>query len=186
MKSATTLILLVFVAASVVYLVVGGSGGAEGVTAEAIRPGPSPTATTGVPVEGAGMEPVATKPPAAETAEAETDGRHVVVYYFHRTQRCRTCLAMQAYTQQALEEGLEDVLESGALEWREVNVDQPGNEHFVNEYDLYASALVMVEEEGGRVLRSKKLEQIWQLARDEWKFKEFVRDEALAYLEDAP
>ena len=56
----------------------------------------------------------------------------------------------------------------------------------MKEHDLYASALVMVEMEGSEVKRSKNLEQIWDLVGDETKFKTYVRDEALAYLEDTP
>jgi len=93
---------------------------------------------------------------------------------------------MEAYARAALEEGLSDALQSGELQFRSVNVEESANEHFVNEYELYTSALVMVEMEGTAVKRSKKLEQIWDLVGDERKFKTFVRDEALAYLEDAP
>ena len=110
----------------------------------------------------------------------------VVAYYFHRTQRCHTCLTMEAYAEQALKDGLSDALDSGELEWRAVNVEESEHEHFVKEYELYASALVMVETEGGQAQRWKKLEQIWDLVGDESEFKSFVRDEAQAYLEDTP
>ncbi len=221
MKSVTTIVLLVFVAVTVVYLVVGGPRSAS--TA------PSKTATSDVPPTMAGSEtssedvlthegqanggpsaddsaagdsaavtPVSvTKLPEAkqlETRHAKAlvaqeeapPGRKVIAYYFHRTQRCRTCLTMEAYAEQALKDGLSEELESGVLEWRAINVEESEHEHFVKEYELYSSELVMVETEGGQVTRSKKLKQIWDLVGDEGTFKTFVRDEAQAYLEAIP
>ena len=42
----------------------------------------------------------------------------------------------------------------------------------------------MVLLENGEQKQSKNLERVWELVRDEWGFKDYVRDEALAYLED--
>ncbi len=222
MKSVTTIVLLVFVALTVVYLVVGGRGSASTApnkTATSDVPPPmagsktsnesvltsegqaygSPSADDSAAGDSAAVTPVSvTKLPEAkqlETRHAKAlvaqeeeapPGRKVIAYYFHRTQRCRTCLTMEAYAEQALKDGLSEELESGALEWRAVNVEESEHEHFVKEYELYASELVMVETEGGQVTRSKKLKQIWDLVGDEGKFKTFVRDEAQAYLEAIP
>lgn len=198
MKSAVTLILLAFVAASVLYLALGERG-----SSESARVGTLPTKSAAPEFHRTAIdddaqerteERVGEMPPTLEASDADSvanlasasEARTVIVYYFHRTQRCKTCLAMQEYAADALKDGLTDALDSGALQWRVENVEQPANEHFVGEYDLYASALVMAEMEGSTVRRSKKLEEIWDLVGDEWKFKEFVRDEALAYLDGAP
>ncbi len=216
MKSLATIVLLVFAAITVVYLVVGGPGTAS--TA------PRKTATSDVPPTMAGsdtsnedvltprgqaagdpsaddsaaLNPVSvTKLPEAEQLETRQakpvvaqeeamPGRKVIAFYFHRTQRCHTCLTMEAYAEQALKDGFSEALESGVVEWRAVNVEEPEHEHFVKEYELYSSELVMVETEGGQVTRSKKLKQIWDLVGDERKFKTFVRDEAQVYLEASP
>ena len=199
MKGIVTVTLLVFVVVSVAYMAVGqrGDGNVAATNAEvaetaAIEP------TQNIADDDVGMldraehaesRAAAANPTSEAVAapQAPTKApRRVIAYYFHRTQRCHTCLTMEAYARAALEEDLSDALQSGELQFRSVNVDEPANEHFVNEYELYTSALVMVEMEGTEVKRSKKLEQIWDLVGDEWKFKTFVRDEALAYLEDAP
>jgi hypothetical protein len=199
MKGIVTVILLAFVAVSVIYMAVGQRG--EGnVAAPNVDVAPTSVTEAAQDSTGAGAEmqdvaegvevsATAANIPgetAAKTQEPPTVPRTVVAYYFHRTQRCTTCLTMEAYAEDALREGLPDAFESGELEWHAINVEEPKHEHFVKEYDLYASALVMAEMEGGEVKRSKNLERIWDLVGDESKFKVYVRDEALAYLEDAP
>lgn len=199
MKTIVTVVLLVFVAASIAYVATGErrdsgeeiieANAADAPVAETARVG----AADGVADHSTTEHSDSAMAPAREPGEAgnpsrqpAADERRLIVYYFHRTQRCHTCLTMEAYARAALDEDLFDAMESGELKWRAVNVDETANEHFVNEYELYASALVMVEREGDEVKRSKKLEQIWDLVGDEWKFRTFVRDEALAYLEDTP
>jgi len=199
MKGTVTVILLVFVAASVVYMAVGqrGEGNAAPTTAEVTQTSASEPAQNSAEDDAQIQEvaehdegDVAAANAPAEDAvkpqEPTKAPRTVVAYYFHRTQRCKTCLTMEAYAEDALREGLPAAVESGELEWHAVNVEEPQHEHFVKEYDLYASALVVVEMEGNEVKRSKNLEQIWDLVGDETKFKTYVRDEALAYLEEAP
>jgi len=196
MKRATTLLLLVFVAASVVYLMVGGRGGAEGVPSEAVSPGPSPAQSTDMPAVDAGAEPaandaaeglpVATVSAPAEAAEAETDGPQLVVYYFHRTQRCHTCLTMEAYAKDILTQTFPKQFESGEIEWRLVDIETPANEHFVHDFELTSNALVMVKPDGDQRAEWKSLDRIWELVGNEQEFKTYVREHALAYLGDEP
>jgi len=171
-KTIVSTVLLLFVAASVAYLVVNESRS-------------QPEADQGV--QNAGAAQTTVKEAVAESGviadETKETGPKLVAYYFHRTQRCRTCLTMEAYANEALREGLPDVIESGELEWHTVNVEEPQNEHFVQDYGLTASALVMVFFENGERKQWKNLDYIWELVSDEWGFKEYVRDEALAYLE---
>jgi len=117
------------------------------------------------------------------TVRAAVAERKIMAYYFHSTQRCRTCLTMEAFAEQALSESLAEALKSRTLEWRAVNMEQPENKHFVKEYQLYASALVLVEIDAGAVKRWKNLERIWDLVADEAAFKSYVQSEAKAYLE---
>jgi len=201
MKSAVTVILLVFVAVSVVYLVVEGRSRPPqpqsdtaplepSVAAVGERPSPenAPAPARAAPGE---RQPEANAASVAETADAlpqdaAASQRKVIGYYFHRSQRCRKCLAMEAYAEEALREGLSEAMESGQLEWLAVNVEEPEHEHFVGEYQLVASALVVVETERGKVTRSKKLERIWDLVDRRGDFQQYVLDEVGSYLESTP
>ena len=61
-------------------------------------------------------------------------------------------------------------------------MDRPENEHFVHEYNLTSSALVLVNWERGQQREWRDLKEIWQLVRDEGAFKAYVQAEASAYL----
>ena len=186
-KNVVSIVLLLFVAASVVYLVAGESlsrSGQEQAAAPGTAAEPAPTQTATGQGARTTAEPVEPTDEPVELGKIPTaPQRKLVAYYFHRTQRCRTCLTMEAYAEDALREGLADAFESGALEWQAVNVEEPQYEHFVGEYGLTASALVMVLLENGAQKQWKDLGRVWELVGDEWEFKEYVRDEAMAYLE---
>jgi len=165
-KNLVTVVLLLFVGVSVVYLVV----------QEAGSPPTGESAGTGPDTASATEQPTATDGP--------TPPRHkLIAYYFHRTQRCKTCLAIEAYAKEALQEAFPDGLASGELEGRIVNVEEPANEHFVRDYELTSSAVVLVDMKHGAQEQWRNLEKVWDLVGNELKFKAYVEGEALAYLE---
>ena len=174
MKSAVTVILLIFVAASVAYLVV----------SEA-RP---KTATTDPATRGADQsQPVASESLQA-TAKPANERRSpvLVAYYFHGTSRCPTCLKMEKYAREAIEETFDSDIQSGRVQWQAVNYDESANEHFVKDYGLVASSLVIVSGEAVASGARRKLDRIWDLIGDEQAFKNYVIDEVKNMLRGDP
>lgn len=106
----------------------------------------------------------------------------VVVYYFRATARCPSCITIENYTREAVESGFSDALGDGRLQWRVVNVEEPGNSHFIRDYRLYAQSVVVVEIKNGKQVRWKNLEQIWNLLGDKAAFIGYVQKEVGAYL----
>jgi hypothetical protein len=109
--------------------------------------------------------------------------RIIVAYYFHGNVRCVSCKTIEAYSAEAVKTGFKKELKSGVLEWRVVNVEEKGNEHFIKDYQLYTKSLVLVEMKDGKQVRWKNLERVWDLLRNKEKFLKYVQDEARAYLE---
>ena len=101
----------------------------------------------------------------------------VIAYYFHGTFRCYTCTNMEKYSREAIEANFKDALASGQLEFKAVNVEDKGNEHFVNDYQLYTKALIISLVKDGKEVKSKNLDKNWQLARDKQKFIDYVSAE---------
>ena len=112
--------LLVFASA----LVVGGCKKAE-------------SETTGAAAEAVSNSSAAATQPANLTADS------IVVYYFHGNRRCRTCMGIQRAIQTTVSERFGAETASGALVFREVNIDEPSNAHFVKEFDLSSSSMVV-------------------------------------------
>ena len=107
----------------------------------------------------------------------------VVLYYFHGTRRCNTCQTIESYAQEAVEGKFKDALEAGTLNWSPLNTDESENAHFVKDFDLVSSSLVLVEVDGGDVVRHQVLQEVWTLVRDKPGFIEYVQTSVGEYLE---
>ena len=90
----------------------------------------------------------------------------VIAYYFHGNFRCATFTTMEDYSRQAIETNFKDELDSGKLEFRAINVEESENEHFADYYQLYTKSLILSFVKDGKEIKSKNLDQIWQLARN--------------------
>ena len=109
----------------------------------------------------------------------------VIAYYFHGSFRCATCTNMEKYSKEAIEANFKDALTSGKLEFKAVNVEDRGNEHFVNDYKLYTKSLILSLVKDGKEVKSKNLDKIWELARNKQNFIEYVTVEVNALMKDA-
>ena len=108
----------------------------------------------------------------------------VVAYYFHGNLRCKTCRTIEAYSEEAIRSQFADELGSGRLAWRVVNVDDPENEHFVEDFELVTKSLVLVHYEDGEVTRWENLQQVWELVRDKERFLDYVRSSTRGFLQE--
>jgi len=108
----------------------------------------------------------------------------VKVYYFHGTFRCYTCTNMEEYSREAIEANFKDALTSGKLEFLSVNVEDRGNEHFVNDYQLYTKTLILSLVKDGKEVKSKNLDKIWEYARNKQKFIDYVTSEISGFMKD--
>ena len=111
-----------------------------------------------------------------------TDG--LVVYYFHGSMRCPTCRKIESYAHEAIKTGFGAELDSGDLQWKVVNYEASGNEHFGEDYEVTAPTVVLVEMRGGEQKRWKNLDRVWELVMTGTKeeFLGYVQEEAKALL----
>lgn len=120
-------------------------------------------------------------PSAAGASAVSADGR-VVVYYFHGRVRCVSCNQIEAMAKKAVGEAFAAELSDGRLAQVVVDVDAPGNGHFVKEYGLTGSAVVLVDGRPGAGGRHRNLEEVWTLLDDEAAFSKYVRENVSAVL----
>lgn len=116
-------------------------------------------------------------PPAAgsKAADGIQAAAPVTAYYFHYTRRCETCRALEAYAKDSLESAFAKDFQDGRLAWRSVNLEDPGNGHFVKDYSLEYQSVVLT---GGRNPDAwRKLDRVWRLVMDKPKFYQYVQDE---------
>ncbi len=131
------------------------------------------------------QRPIAAR--TAETTPAATSGkrpaadRKIVVYYIHGDARCPSCLKIESYTAEAVKTTFADSLKSGAIEWRPVNSDAKGNEHYMTDYQLVTKSVVLSEVRGGREVRWKNLPKVWELLGDKDSFETYIKREVAAF-----
>jgi hypothetical protein len=118
----------------------------------------------------------AKKTPAAQTKS------FIAAYYFHGNFRCPTCRKMEQYSRESIELNFAQQLKSGALVFQPINIDEPENQHFVQDYQLVTRSLVLVKYENSKQTAWKNLPAIWQKVGDEKAFFDYVKSEIAAYL----
>ena len=109
----------------------------------------------------------------------------VIVYYFHGPFRCDACIIVEQYCREAIEAYSKSALAAGRAEFKAVNVEEKGNEHFVDDYHLDAKSIVLSMVQDGKVLKFKNLESIWEHAGNRQNFLDYLNAEVNAFLEGA-
>ena len=118
-------------------------------------------------------------------AAEDVVGGKVVAYYFRGRARCHACIQLEKNSREAIEAYFKDAIDAGKLEFKVVNIDERGNEHFVTRYQLYTRSLVLSLMKGGEEVQSKNLTKIWQYARNKQQFNEYVITEVSGFLMEA-
>ena len=106
----------------------------------------------------------------------------VNVYYFHGNFRCHTCRNMENYSRETIEAYFKKEIESGIINFKTINIDQKGNEHYIKDYQLYTKTLIISVTKDGKEAQYKNLDKIWEYARDKEKFKNYVKSEVTGFL----
>ena len=167
-KSLITVALLAFVTIAVGFLVAKEIRIPEGIASPL---GTALTADSG----SKGVPPI----PDASSPEGN---RKVVAYYFHGRVRCVSCMKIESLSGKVIRERFPGELRTGLLAFREVNVEEPGNRHFIDDYRLVSQSLVIVEYRDGRQVRWKNLEKVWTLLGSEKEFFPYVQEGVSSYL----
>lgn len=122
----------------------------------------------------------AEKPNVQLTGQAT--GHQVIVYYFHGNFRCATCRRIEQLTREAVSENFGAELSAGALEMRVINVEEPENSHFSNDYKLFTRSVVVSDMVNGKETQWKNLQKVWELVHQQKAFEDYIRDEIKSYL----
>jgi hypothetical protein len=119
---------------------------------------------------------------AQQSPAPKADTHKVIAYYFHTNTRCSTCMKIEAYSKEAIEQGFPEEIKNGILEMRIVNYENPENRHFMNDYKLVSKSLVLVNTVSGKQTEWTNLKMVWQLTGRKDAFLNYVRKEVRNYL----
>ncbi len=118
--------------------------------------------------------------PVSATADRD---RKVLVYYAHATFRCVTCNKIESLTRQLLETRFGVELDSGRIEWREVDFQE--DEDFARRYEIVSSCVVVARDRGEEDRDFQRLDKVWTLIDDPPGFEKYVAGAIRLYLDEA-
>lgn len=109
----------------------------------------------------------------------------VVVYYFHRKFRCQSCEVLESTLQNTLQVSYADHFGAGRLAVCVVNLDDPVNRHYLEQFEIFSNSVVIVEKRGGKVLRFKTVESIWDVSEDGDAISHLLQTEVAGFLPES-
>jgi thiol-disulfide isomerase/thioredoxin len=118
---------------------------------------------------------------ASTALAADRPSDRAVAMYFHRTQRCPTCLKMGSYSEEAVKKGFAEQVKEGSVEFHYVDFQDKKNAALTKGYQVSGPALIVAKVTEGKVAEFKDLKDIWTKVREKDEFLKYVRENVEAY-----
>ena len=119
---------------------------------------------------------------APEVRAADAPANRVVVMYFHRTQRCPTCLKMGSYAEEAVKTGFAQEIKEGKVEFHFIDFQDKKNEALTKGYQVGGPTLIVARVVENKIADRQNLKEMWTKVRDKAAFIEYVQSNVKAYL----
>ena len=121
-----------------------------------------------------------TTPPPSDTSSGPAD--RVEVVYFHRAQRCYSCIHAEEGIRYTVETYFADELASGKVTFKVINVADEENAAIVNKYGAYTSSLFINTVRDGAD-HIEEVTDIWLFLGNDEVFTEVVKNKIEKSLE---
>jgi len=133
---------------------------------------------------GSAATAAAAAEPARAAAKEMMGTKTAVVYYFYTNTRCSSCKTIEKYAKEAVEKNLAAGYKDWKVIFKGVNIEEGPEKHFVQDYRLSTKSVVVQQFSGGKPLKWKKLEKIWQLLGKKEAFMNYVTEETRGLLDE--
>lgn len=124
------------------------------------------------------------KEPAGDAVPQRPDA--LVVYYFRANVRCTACRTLEACSHDVVKERFSAAAADGHIEWRAIDFQKPGNEHFATDYQLLTGGVVLVRFRDGRPNQWKALTEAWNMTGDRVALARHLEEAILAFQKEGP
>ncbi len=98
----------------------------------------------------------------------------VTVINFHGEKRCRTCINIGKLARKTIDELFAEAEENGLVYWDDVDYDAPGSTHYVSDYELVSSTVLVTLWQDGREVKWLRLDGVWDHRNDEPAFQTYL------------
>ncbi|MBU0468920.1 MAG: hypothetical protein KKD07_05725 [Candidatus Omnitrophica bacterium] len=114
--------------------------------------------------------------PVVKAGSSINDSK-LIAYYFYTTARCVSCHKIEQYTKESLEKFFFDEIAAGKIDFQMLNIDEPQNKHYIQDYQLYTKSVVLSKVSDGKEIKFKNLDKVWNLLNNKNKFYEYIKEE---------
>ena len=114
------------------------------------------------------------KPSESETSTNKIQADKIQVFLFHATKRCTTCIAIGRLAGATVDEYFQNELQSGKIEFKEINIDLPENKELAQKFQASGSALFINAVYDGQDHISGDA-TVWRLTTNEAQFKSYLK-----------
>jgi hypothetical protein len=114
-----------------------------------------------------------------DTAPLRPDA--LLVYYFRADVRCAACRTLEACSHDVVSERFSAEAADGRIEWRAIDYQSPGNEHWLADYRLLTGGVVLVQFRDGRPQRWTALTETWNMTGDRAGLSNYLEDRIRAF-----
>ncbi|MCX6063536.1 MAG: nitrophenyl compound nitroreductase subunit ArsF family protein [Caldiserica bacterium] len=135
------------------------------------------------PAMAAGTPSSAVPATGLATDDTSVPKNGVIAYDFRNTQRCQSCITIENWTSDALKAEFAPQLADGTLIWRPLDVQQPANAHFIQDYQLTSISVVLVRYTNGKPGKWENLQNVWQLLGDQKAFEDYITSSTRSFLD---
>jgi hypothetical protein len=119
---------------------------------------------------------------SAWASAADVPADRVVAMYFHRTQRCPTCLKMGGYTEEAVNGGFAQQIKERKVEFHYVDFQDEKNAALTKGYGVTGPTLIIVKVVDNKGKEIRNLTEIWSKVADKAAFIKYVQENVAACL----
>ncbi len=133
-------------------------------------------------MDESGAEGTSNVESADQTEINENAIRTTDVIYFYSTVRCPTCKKLESYTHETIKVDFASQIEKGDVNWQMINIDEPENEHYIQDYQLVTKSVVLVEKADDIQVRWKNLDLIWEKVGNKVDYQNYIKEETNAFI----
>lgn len=101
------------------------------------------------------------------------------VYYFHPTARCESCINIENFTKELITTKYTTPV---SMKYEALNIEEPQNEHYKNDFGLKFSSVVIAKYNKGNVEKFKNLDSIWSYSDNKFGFFRYADKEIMEFI----
>jgi hypothetical protein len=112
------------------------------------------------------------------------DKVQLIAYYFHATARCPSCINIENFTEEVINTSFAKENKEGLISFRQLNIEDSVNEHYINDYKLEFSSVILTKYVNGRQVKWKNLEHVWKFSSEKENFFKYMKIEIKDFLKE--